>query len=46
VKKINLDIRDLEGMRHVLKARFNIEHVLHLAAQPIVDTALTIHISR
>lgn len=39
VTKVRFDVRDCEGMKHLI-ARFNVEYVLHLAAQPLVDVAL------
>jgi CDP-glucose 4,6-dehydratase len=39
VKKIHLDIREYEKVRQLL-SRFEIEYVLHLAAQPLVDVAV------
>ncbi len=39
VTKIHLDVRNYAGVLHLL-TRFNIEYVLHLAAQPLVDVAL------
>lgn len=39
VTKVQMDVRDHEGMLNLI-TRFNVEFVLHLAAQPIVDVAL------
>lgn len=36
---IQQDVRDLSGIRRIID-RFNIEYVLHLAAQPLVDVAV------
>ncbi len=39
VTKVQMDVRDREGILNLI-TRFNVEFVLHLAAQPIVDVAL------
>lgn len=39
VTTVQVDVRNYEGMLNLI-TRFNIEYVLHLAAQPIVEVAL------